>query len=140
MSVALQIALFLASLAIIALAACVIGFAVVARRQLAQLVSSAEQMKADVQALLQDSRELVRNVNDMAKRASEQMDDVSEIVQTVQQWTARADRIVEGVGSVIEPPIFSLVRHASLLRTGVGAFVGALFHSNQHNEAEVDHG
>jgi uncharacterized protein YoxC len=133
MSAALQVALFLASLAIIALVACLVPIAFSVWRRLERLSLTAEQLKANVDGLVHDSREMVRSVNGLATRANQQMDEAAEVVQTVQQWTKRADRLVNEVGAAIEPPVFSLLRNMNLLRTGATTFLQALFHNKQNN-------
>ena len=134
LSAALQVALFLASIALIVLVACLIPTAFQARRHLEQLVLTVQQLKAKLEVLVEDSRELVRNVNDLSKRANQQMDDVHQVLRTVHHWTERADRLVNEVGSAIEPPVFSAVRNMNLLRTGVTGFLQALLHRNQHHQ------
>ena len=133
MSAALQVSLFLASLAFIGLVACIIPMAFQARSQFKQLVLTVEQLKPNLVLLVPDSREMVRNVSELSKRASQQMDEVGRVVHTARQWTDRGDRIVNAVGSAIEPPVFSLVRKLSVLRTGTTTFLQALFHPNQNN-------
>jgi hypothetical protein len=59
------------------------------------------------------------------------MQEVDQVMQTVQAWTARTDRLVDSVGSIIEPPIFSLASLSNLVRTGAGAFIQTLFHANR---------
>ena len=133
MSPVLQVAMFLASLAIIGLAICVIYISFQASAQLKQLSSAAEQMKADLEVLVQHSHTLISQVTEVSKRVSQQVDEVETVVRTVRQWTERADRVVDEVGSVIEPPIFSTVRNLNILRKGAAAFLQALFHFDRHN-------
>jgi hypothetical protein len=132
MSAALQVALFIASVLFILLAVCVIPIAFLAWRQLAHLAIAAEQQRAALHLLLQDGRELVRNVSDFVKRANQQMDNVDKVVHTAEQWTERADRIVNEVSSAIEPPVLSVVRNINLLRAGMSVFLRVLTHSGQN--------
>ena len=134
MSAALQVALFLASIAFIVLVICLIPTAFQARRQLEHLVHTVGQMKVELGVLVADSRELVRNANDLSKRANQQMDDVNQVVRTVHRWTERADRLVNEVGSAVEPPVFAAVRNMNLFRTGVTGFLQALLHRNHHHQ------
>lgn len=134
MSAALQIALFVASVAFVALVACLIPIAFQARRQLEQLVSTAGQLKADVDVLVQEGRELVRSANTLVTRASEQLHDVENVVRTVRQWKDRADRLVNQVGAAIEPPVFSLARNMNLFRLGVTTLLQILSCRNHRSE------
>jgi uncharacterized protein YoxC len=132
MSIALQAALILASLALSALVACMVPIAFQVRRRLDRMALTAERLEANVTLLVHDSREMARSVNELAHRASQPVDDATRVVRLVQQWTERADRLVSEVGSAIEPPVLSLVRSASLLGAGTATFLRALFHPN-HN-------
>ena len=134
MSTVLQVALFFASLAIILLVACIVPIAFQVRRRLEQLALTADSLKASGELLVRDSRELVLNVNDLAVRANQQLDDAAEVVHTVRQWTQRTDRLLNEVGSVVEPPVFTIVRKINLLRAGASTFFKVLFHSKQETE------
>jgi len=132
MSNALQVVLFIASLTFILMAACLIPIAFHVRRQLKRLAHTVEHLKSNVQVLLRDSNELVRNVNMLSNRASHQMDDIGKVVHTVHQWTERADRLVNEVGSAIEPPVLSVVRNMNLIRAGMAMFLRVLFHPSKN--------
>jgi uncharacterized protein YoxC len=131
MSNVLQAALFCASVAIVLLAACLIPMAILALRHIAGMARAGQEIKESLELLMRDSRELVQNVNELSKQAQAQMQDVDQVMQAVQSWTARADRLVDGVGAIIEPPIFSLASLSNLVRTGAGAFIQSLFHANR---------
>lgn len=133
-SVALQVALFCASVSVIVLAACLIPIAFRTRRNSEQVLRIIEELKSNTQFLVQDGRELVRSLNDLCRGANRQMDEMGQIVHTAQQWAMRADRIVEEVGSAIEPPVFSFARNMNLLRLGATTFLQTLFHWNHHNQ------
>jgi uncharacterized protein YoxC len=141
MSTALQVALFLASITFIVLALCIIPVAFHLRSKLERLVVTVGQLKEKLEALGQDSHAMVRNVTELSKRANQQLDEVDRVVKTARQWTERADRLVDEIGSVVEPPVHSLVRNANLLRTGIATFLQFLSHRNQQNQKtkESDH-
>jgi uncharacterized protein YoxC len=141
MSTALQVALFVASLTFILLALCIIPVVFHLRRKLEQLVVTSAALKEKLQVLVEDSHEMVRNVTQLSKRANQQLDEISQVVQTAHQWTERADKIVNEIGSAIEPPVHSLVRNMNLFRTGIATFLQFFSHRNQHNQTqkESDH-
>ena len=145
MSTVLQVALILASMAIVLLVACLVPVLFLAWRQLKQLVLTAESLKITLESLILDSHELVRNVKLLSERANLHLQNIDQVVQTVQQWTARADRLVNEVGSVIEPPVFSFVRNVNLVRTVVSTFLQRFLHPDQENQTinpvrkEIDH-
>jgi uncharacterized protein YoxC len=141
MSTALQVALFVASLTFIILALCIIPVAFHLRRKVEQLVITTADLKEKLQILVVDSHEMVRNVTQLAKRANQQLDEIGQVVQTARQWTERADKIVNEIGSAVEPPVHSLVRNMNLVRTGIATFLQFLTHRNQPNQTtkESDH-
>src|SRR5262245_33926956 len=126
MSIVLQVALFLASLAIIVLVACVVPLAFQTRRNSEQMLRSLNEFRTDAHYIKQQTEELIRNLNELSRRANQQMDDVTHIVRTTREWTDRADRIVEEV----EPSVFALARNLNVLRAGVGQFLQVFLHSN----------
>lgn len=126
LSVVLQVALFLASTAVIVLVAFMIPLGFQARRQLEQLATTVEDLKIKLEVLVVESRELVQNLNELTTRANHQMKDVDQVVGTVRQWTARADRLVNQVGDVVEPSVIALVRNLNVFRTGATTFIQSL--------------
>ena len=118
----LQIAMFLASLAVIAMAVSIVP-----------LVYQLRSQKTALEDLVRDGRELVRNVNELSKRADRQMDDVGRVVGIARRWTERADRLAEEIGSAIEPPVYLLVRQANLLSAGTTAFLETLLDGTQYD-------
>jgi ABC-type transporter Mla subunit MlaD len=138
MSVELQVALFLASAGIVALVVCLVPILLQVRRQLELLVRTAEQLKANLDLLVHDTRDLVHNVNELTRQANEQMEDVAHVVGHVRQWSDRADRLINEVGLAIEPPVFSFVRNLNLFRTGLSVFLETLLCSRKHNPTEEE--
>jgi uncharacterized protein YoxC len=104
MSIPLQIALFLASVAVVIFVAYCTPAILQLRNYAARMTQALADLKAEVSLLVQDSCKLLRNVNELSARANQQCDDVEHVIQTVRGWTERADRVVEEVSSVLEPP------------------------------------
>ncbi len=138
MSMPLQIALFLASVAVVVFVVLVIAVLLALRKQAALAVRQLEEVKSDVKLLVQDSRTLLQNVNTLTTRANQQMDDVDKVVRTVRGWSERANRIVEEVGAAVEPPLFSAVRNIGIVRKGVAIFMDALLRRNHHTEEKQE--
>jgi uncharacterized protein YoxC len=136
MSITLQVALFLASLAIIVLVVCLVPLAFRMRSGLDSLVCAAKESKADMRTLVEHSHELMRNVTELSKRASKQLDEVDQVVATVREWTEHADHFLHEVGSVVEPPVFTIVRNMNLLRSGVTGFMHALLHFSRRDQSK----
>ena len=137
----LQIALFLASVAIVLFVACCIPVMLQLRKHAERMTQTLAELKAEVSLLVQDSRQLLHSVNELSTRANQQCDDVERVIQTVRGWTERADRVVEEVGSVLEPPILTAVRNAQILRKGIAKFFETFLNRNHHNtkKAEEQH-
>jgi uncharacterized protein YoxC len=141
LSARLELALFIASIAFIILVMCIIPAVLLALRQLGQMATAFDPLQQQTQALLTDCLELVRNLNGLSQKADRQMEDMGKVVRTAEQWTERADRIANEVTSVIEPPLSSVARNITLIRTGVSVFLRVLAHANKNkfNEKEKNH-
>src|SRR5689334_6009865 len=98
MSMALQVALFMASLSVVVFVAFLSPVFVGLRKQAEHAVRELDELNSDVKLLVQDSRTMVQNVNSLTSRAHQQGDEVDKLVRTVRSWPERADRIVSEVG------------------------------------------
>lgn len=132
----LQIALIVASIAVIVLVAFLIPIFIELRKCADKTARQLEELKADVKLLVQDSRTMVQSVNSLSGRAHQQLDEVDKVVRIVRQWSERANRIVEEVAAAVEPPILSAARNISIFRKGLSIFLNALL--NRHPEQKVE--
>ena len=132
MSIALQIAVFLASVAIVIFVAFCIPAVLQLRQQAARMAQTLAELKAEVSLLVQDSRKVLHNVNELSTRAHQQVDDVQRVVETVRAWTGRVGRVVEEVGMVLEPPILTAARNAQIFRKGIAKFLETFLNRNHH--------
>jgi uncharacterized protein YoxC len=142
MSIPLQIALFLASIAVVIFVAFWIPAMLQLRKHAARMAQTLEELRAAVSQLVQDGHKLLHNVNELSARVHRQCDDVERVTQTVRGWTDRANRVVEEVGSVLEPPILTAVRNAHILRKGIAKFFETFLNRNHHepeNKSEEQH-
>lgn len=128
MSTALEVALIAASVAVVVSAVVMVPLAILIWRRLDRLANLAEELRTAVQVVVHDGRELMWTVSELSKRVTRQMDDVDQVVCTARQWTERADRLVNAVGSIVEPPVFALAAGTKLARVGVKAFLQSLLH------------
>lgn len=135
MSAALQVALFIASTAFVVLVACLIPIAFRAQRQVERLVSTIGEVKTDLDVLVDESRELVSNVNLLVARANGRLQEVEEVVSTVRQWKGRAESVVNAIGMVVEAPVFRMARSMNLFRMGMTAVLGILSNRNHRKQA-----
>ncbi len=141
MTMALQIASLIALSLFIILVLCLIPAIFYIRSKLADLLLARSRLEAELHLIVENSRQLVQNVNDITKRVNEQLDDAGKVVHTVVQWTDMANRIVTAVDSIIEPPISGLANKINLFRLGLSVFTQTLCakRSNKQPKEEEDH-
>jgi predicted PurR-regulated permease PerM len=140
MDYAMQAASLIALLLFIVMMICLIPTIFFIRHQITKLVTSTKKLETELQAIAQDSRQLVNNINALTTKINQQVDTVCAVVDTARQWSAMANRVVTGVGSLIEPPLTGLARHAGLFRMGLNVFMHALRakHHNKSNQPQED--
>ena len=110
MGMALQIALFLASLSVVILVAVLIPALLGLRKQFANAADALAELHTVVKLLAQDSRTMVQNVNKVTMQAQQQIDEVDQMLRVLRGWLDRADRLVHQAGDLIEGPIFAGAR------------------------------
>ena len=134
----LQIALFLASVAIVLFVAYCIPAMLQLRKHAARMTQTLTELKAEVSLLVQDSRKLLHSVNELSTRAHQQLDEVERVIQTVRGWTERVDRVVEEVGSVLEPPLLRVARNAQIFRKGIAKFFETFLNRTHHQRQRAE--
>ena len=110
MGMALQIALFLASVSVVVLVAVLIPVFLGLLKQFANTGCELAELKGDVKLAVQESRTMMQNVNKLATEAQRQMDEVDQLLRILRGWSERADRLVHQAGDLIEGPIFTGAR------------------------------
>ena len=138
MTMPLQIALFLASVAVVIFVAFCIPAILQLRKHAARMAQTLAELKSEVSLLVQDSRKMLQNVNELSTRAHQQCDEVERVIQTVRGWTERADRVVEEVGSVLEPPLLTAARNAQIFRKGIAKFFEAFLNRNHRQPQKTE--
>jgi hypothetical protein len=108
--VGLQAALYVATAAIVAFVAVAIPLIVRLQRQLERVVASIEDIKSELKPLARETRELVGEL---------------------QGLSGRAHRLVDEVGSMVEPPLLASSLGFRLIGTGVATFVRALWNGTR---------
>jgi len=141
MSAVLQLALILASVAVVIFVAFCVPAVLQLRKHAERTAQTLAELKTEVSVLVQDSRKVLDNVNDLSTLAHGQCDNVEQVLQTVRSWTERVDRVVEEVGTVLEPPLLRAARNAQIFRKGVARFFETFLNRNHHNtkKAEEQH-
>ena len=138
MSAVLQVALILASVAVVVFVAFCVPAVLQLRQHAARMTQTLAELKAEVSLLVQDSRTVLHNVNELSTRAHQQCDDIEQVIHTVSSWTERADRVVEEVGSILEPPILTAARNAQIFRKGIAKFFETFLNRNHHQPQKVE--
>ena len=136
MSNTLQVALFLASLAIVVFVVFFIPIFIMMCSQLARVVRQIEDLRTEVKLLVRDSQTMVQNINNLTSHARQQMEDVDKAVHAVRSWTARANRIVEEIGDVVEAPILTATRFITVLHKALTGFAES--RAKKDHQANVD--
>lgn len=135
--VALQVVLYMASLAIVVSVLVLVSVLFRSRRQLERLVSAVEELKAEMKPLAQETRVVVKRLHDLSGRAQEQWTEVEGIIGTARHWSERANHLMEEIGGAVEPPIFAATHGIRLLGRGLETFVHVLLNGNQLHEQKA---
>ncbi len=131
MSSALQIALFLACVALVLLVSLLIPLSILLYRRTSGVVRQLEEMKTDLKQLIHDSRAMVQNVSLLSSRANQQLDDLGNVVRVVRRWSERVDHVVEEFGAAVESPVLKMARRIKMLRQIWGLIVSMLAEDSQ---------
>ena len=124
MSSSLEIALFVACVAVVLLVLVLIPCSILLYRRAKNASQQLEAMKADLQQLVHDSREMVQNINKLSVRANQQMDEVEKIVGNVRQSSERANQLFNEVSTVVESPLVKMAQGFRVLRQVWKFFAG----------------
>ena len=136
--VLLQVALFLASTAIVVFVAFCIPAMLRLRQDATRIMHALSELKAEVSLLVQESRKLLHSITEIASRTQQQFDAVEHVIKTVRSWTERVDHVVEEVGAVLEPPILKVAHNALIIRKGIMTFFEAFLNRNHNNPKKVE--
>ena len=115
MSSALQVALFLACMAMVCLVSLLIPLSILFYLQVKRIARQMDEVKSDLKEMIQDSRTMVQNINHLSTRANQQLDELDKMVGIARKWSERADYIVEEVGSAVELPVLKAFRTVKML-------------------------
>jgi hypothetical protein len=134
---ALQVALYMGSAASILLAAVLIVLQIQLRRKVERFVRAVEDFKAEVSPLVQETRVVVERLRVLSGRVEGRWMEVEEIIDTARTWTQRANHLVDGIGSLVEPPILRVSRNIHILRKGLETFVRAFSNRKQQHQQKA---
>jgi uncharacterized protein YoxC len=138
MSDALQVAVFVACAALTILVACVLPIIFVTHSRLGHVLRSTEQLKAELDPLVGETRELVRGVHKVGNQVNQQLSEFHSVVHAIENWAERADSLIDEVGSALEPPVLTVARNVSIVRAGMDVFFRILLRGNHSNKANQE--
>ncbi len=128
---ALQVALYVEAAAIVVFVLVFAGALLLFRRRLERISGAVEELMAEMKPLVQETRVVVRRLDDLSGRAREQWMEVEGIIDTARRWSKRADYLVEEIGAAVEPPLLVATHGIGLLRRGLGIFLQVLLNRKQ---------
>ena len=139
MSPALQVALFLASMAVFCLVLLLIPLSILFYLQVKRIARQMDEAKSDLKAMIQDFRTMVQDISRLSAHANQQLDELDKIVGMAGKWSEQADYFVEEVGSVVKLPVLKALRTVKMLGQIWRFVLGALGGSPPQTDHKVDH-
>jgi uncharacterized protein YoxC len=116
MSSALQIALFLACIAVVLFVLLLIPLSILLYRRASSVARQLEELNTNLKELVQDSRTMVQNISLLSTHANEQLDELDKVIGLVRGWSERANHVAEEIGDAIEVPVLKIARNFKMLR------------------------
>ena len=134
---ALQVALYAGSIAIIVLTTILIVVLLQIRKQVERVVRTVEDLKSELDPLVQETRAVMERLRDLSGRVQEQWMEVERVMESARAWSHRVNRLLEGIGFLVLPTVLVASLNVQLLRKGLGTFVRALFTPKQQHQQKV---
>src|SRR5271170_1467112 len=138
MSSALQVALFLACMAVVCLVSVLIPLLILFYLQVKRITRQMDEVKSDLEEMIKDSRTMVQNISHLSIHANQQLDELDKIIGIARKWSEQADYFVEEVGSAVELPVLKALRTIKVLRKTWGFIVDALVGRSQQTDYKVN--
>src|ERR1051326_6100492 len=136
MTLAMEIAVFIACIAFIIWVPVIIVALYRMHAIAARMLHVIEKFREECKPMVQKMDAATERLNLLSVLAQNQWHEVEKIVHTARHWSERADRFVEEVGSIVEPPVFSVGYKLNLMRAGVKTFFQTLLSGNQQHKEE----
>ena len=116
----LAVALFVACGCVVAMTICVIIVSMNLSRRLTNLENEVLSLAKDTRGVMLEGQAVLKRTGEILERVESQMKDVEQITHTARDWVARADQLVDGVGSVVEPPLSFLSKNVRVAQGFLG--------------------
>ena len=134
---ALQVALYAGSVAIVVLATVLIALLLQVRRQIERVVRAVEDLKAEVNPLVQEARVIMEGLRRLSGRVQGRWMEVENAMDTAKTWSKRVNHLVAGVGSMVQLPILAASLNVTFLRKGLETFVRVLFNPKPQSQQKA---
>jgi predicted PurR-regulated permease PerM len=138
MSSALQVALFLASMAVFCLVLLLIPLLILFYLEVKRIARQMDEAKSDLKAMIQDFRTMVQDISRLSTHANQQLDELDKIVGMAGKWSEQADYFVEEVGSMVKLPVLKALRTVKILGQTWRLILGALGGSSPQTDHKVN--
>jgi hypothetical protein len=134
MYLAVEIAIFVACVAIVCFVPVAIFTLFRIHQATERLLCLVEQLRQESKTLISGINATVEKVRALAQLAEDQWFEVEKIIGIARDWAQRADHVVDEIGSIVEPPLSAVSRRASLARIGFKAFLQTLRSRSREEE------
>jgi uncharacterized protein YoxC len=134
---ALQVALYAASIAIIVLTTILIVVLLQFRKQVERVARTVEELKSELNPLVQETRVVMERLRDLSGRVHERWMEVERVMESARTWSQRVNHLVEGIGSVVLPSVVAASLNVLFLRKGLETFARALLTPKQQHQQKV---
>ena len=138
MSSALQVALFLACMAVVCLVSLLIPLLILFYLQFKRIARQMDEVKSDLEEMIKDSRTMVQNISRLSIHANQQLDELDKIIGVARKWSKQADYFVEEIGSAVELPVLKALRTLKILGKMWRFIVGALAGVSQQTDHKAN--
>lgn len=125
------------AIAILAALSVMAGFYLKARME--SLEIGVSKLRDEASELIRESRAAVAEIHRAAARVSKPMDELEHIMLSAREWTDRADRVIDAVGVVAEPPLLFLSKKMGTLGVIVRGVLQVLLTPKTNNQPAKDH-
>jgi len=126
MPVPLQVAFFLACVAIVLFVSFLTLLSILVYRRASSAARHLEEAKTDLKQLMQDSRAMIHNVSLLSIHANQQLDELDKVVRVVRRWAERVDQVAQEVTAAVEAPAYTVARSLKILYGTWRIIVGGL--------------
>jgi uncharacterized protein YoxC len=138
MSSVLQVALFLACVAVVLFVLLLIPLSILLYRRASNLARQLEELNTDLKELIQDSRTMVQSINSVSTHVNKQLDELDNVVGIVRGLSERANHVAEEISVVIKAPVLEVTRTLKMLRHIWRLFAGVLGEDSRQTDHRIE--